>query len=230
MTLAVMIRWSEMRPASSTATFVTSVDEVDAKMSRRLLSRVGELTNCISPSESSMSASPTSTDDGAGPGQFTSPHTTRLSVQLAMSDAMTSLSSSTNSGTVAWIRRFVSDSGKTINGLMVSKDSDGLCRVKTKLLYHDDSDKFCSPMSLPQKHPLVVLLIRWYHLKLHHAGTPFLISKLRERFWICQARRAINRVIHKCPTCLRHSNKSFQTDPAVLPTMVIRCRLTEQQQ
>ena len=76
-----------MIPASSTATFVTSVDEVDAKMSRRLLSRVGELTSCISPSESSMSASPTSTDDGAGPGQFTSPHTTRLSVQLAMSDA-----------------------------------------------------------------------------------------------------------------------------------------------
>lgn len=44
-----------------------------------------------------------------------------------------------------------------------------------------------------------------------------MINKLRERFWICQARRAINRVVHKCPTCLRHSSKSFQTDPAVLP-------------
>lgn len=110
-----------------------------------------------------------------------------------------------------------SDSGKTINGLMVSTDSDGLYRVKTKLLYHDDSNNFCSPVLLPQKHPLVVLLIRWYHLKYHHAGTQFLINKLRERFWICQARRAINRVVHKCPTCLRHSSKSFQTDPAVLP-------------
>lgn len=110
-----------------------------------------------------------------------------------------------------------SDSSKTINGLMVSKDSDDLYRVKTKLLCHDDSDTFCSPVLLPQKHPLVVLLIRWYHLKYHHAGTQFLINELRERFWICQARRTISRVIHKCPTCLCHSNKCFQTDPAVLP-------------
>jgi len=54
-------------------------------------------------------------------------------------------------------------------------------------------------------------------VKHHHAGTQFLMSKLRERYWILRARRAINRVIHKCPTCLRHSAKSFQVDPATLP-------------
>lgn len=43
------------------------------------------------------------------------------------------------------------------------------------------------------------------------------MSTLRERFWILQSRKAINRVIHKCHTCLRHSGKSLQVDPATLP-------------
>jgi len=36
------------------------VDEVDAKTSSRLLSRIGEPTSCVSPSGLSISASPTS--------------------------------------------------------------------------------------------------------------------------------------------------------------------------
>ena len=72
-------------------------------------------------------------------------------------------------------------------------------------------------MLLPARHPLVTLLIRWYHVKYQHAGTQFLISTLREIFWILQSRRAINRVIHKCPTCLRYSGKSLRVDPATLP-------------
>ena len=54
-------------------------------------------------------------------------------------------------------------------------------------------------------------------MKYQHAGTQFLMSTLRERFWILQSRRAINRVIHKCPTCLRYSGKSLRVDPATLP-------------
>jgi len=45
----------------------------------------------------------------------------------------------------------------------------------------------------------------------------FLVSKIRERFWILCARREINRVIHKCVTCLRHSGRNYEVDPATLP-------------
>jgi len=101
--------------------------------------------------------------------------------------------------------------------LVVEKGSDELYHVKTKLTHNDDGGSFSFPVLLPSKHPLVTLLIRWYHVKYHHAGTQFLMSTLREKYWILQSRRAINRVIHKCPTCLRHSGRSFQVDPATLP-------------
>ena len=104
-----------------------------------------------------------------------------------------------------------------IRGLVVVKAADGLYRVKTKLTYRESVADFCLPVLLPSSHPIVTLLIRWCHVNHHHAGTQFLMSKLRERFWILRARRSINRVIHKCPTCLRHASKSFRVDPATLP-------------
>jgi len=104
-----------------------------------------------------------------------------------------------------------------IRGLVVAKAADGLYHVKTKLTHREEAGGFYFPVLLPSSHPLVMLLIQWYHVKHHHAGTQFLMSSLRERFWILRARRAINKVVHKCPTCLRHSGKSFQVDPATLP-------------
>ena len=86
--------------ASLIATLVTRVDEVDAMISSRLLSRVGEPTSCFSPSESSMSVIPTSTDNDMELGQFTSPHTLILSVQFTLSVVTISLTSSTNFGTL----------------------------------------------------------------------------------------------------------------------------------
>ena len=105
-----------------------------------------------------------------------------------------------------------------IRGLVVEKTADGLYHVKTKLTYGSDVAGFCSPVLLPSSHMLVTLLVRWYHVQHHHAGTQFLMSKLREKFWLLRGRRTINQVIHKCPTCLRHSGRNFQVDPATLPT------------
>jgi len=109
------------------------------------------------------------------------------------------------------------EQSEAIRGLVVARASDGLYHVKTRLTFAGEATEFSFPVLLPSGHPLVILLIRWYHVKHHHAGTQFLMSRLREKFWILQARRTINRVIHKCPTCLRHSSKSFQVDPATLP-------------
>ena len=103
-----------------------------------------------------------------------------------------------------------------IHGLRVEKSDDGLYHVKTRLtLQHED--EFGFPVLLPSKHRLTEMLIQWYHLENHHAGTQFLMSKIRERFWILQTRRTITRCVHKCVKCLRHSSKSFQAEPSVLP-------------
>lgn len=110
---------------------------------------------------------------------------------------------------------FVEKSG-TIQGLRVQKADDDLYHVKTKLTHHD-TEGFRFPIILPSRHPLIDLLIREYHLNNNHAGTQFLISKIRERFWILHTRRTIDRVIRSCIVCLRHNSKSFQTEAATLP-------------
>ena len=109
-------------------------------------------------------------------------------------------------------------SGHIIRGLVVEKASDALYHVKTRLTVRDDVGCFHFPVLLPSRHPVVTLLITWYHVKYQHAGAQFLMSKLRERYWILQSRKAISRVIHKCTVCLRHSGRSFTVDPATLPT------------
>ena len=114
-------------------------------------------------------------------------------------------------------QEFVSQN-KATKGLVIEMGKDGLYHVKTKLTHKDDVGGFRFPVLLQSSHPMIMLLIRWYHVKYRHAGAQFLMGKLRERFWILQSRRAINRVIYKCPTCLRHSQRSFQVDPAALPS------------
>ena len=104
-----------------------------------------------------------------------------------------------------------------IKGVMVTRAADGLYHVKTKLMHREEADGFCFPVLLPPRHPLVTQLIEWYHLQYQHAGTQFLLSKIRERFWILCARRETNRVIHKCVICLRHSGRNYEVDPATLP-------------
>jgi hypothetical protein len=107
---------------------------------------------------------------------------------------------------------------QTINGLEVEKSIDGVFRVRTKLTHSEEAPDFRLPVLLPNKHPLVTSLIQWYHVKHCHAGTQLLMSKLRETVWILRARQEVNKVLHKCPNCLRHSQKGFIVNPAPLPT------------
>ena len=108
----------------------------------------------------------------------------------------------------------------SIHGLRVARDADGLFRFKTKLTYQNH-ERLCFPILLPANHPLTEALIKWYHLENYHAGAQFMMSKIRERFWILRARKTINCVVRKCPSCIRHSGKSFQTEPSAIPA----CRI-----
>ena len=102
---------------------------------------------------------------------------------------------------------FIEKDGK-IRGLSVQKAKDGLYHVKTKLT-HQDLEGFRFPVLMPSKHQLTELLIQSYHREFRHAGTQFLMCKIREKFWILSTRKTINRITRKCQICLRHSSKSF---------------------
>ncbi|XP_021965025.1 uncharacterized protein LOC110860286 [Folsomia candida] len=105
---------------------------------------------------------------------------------------------------------------KIVWGLPVEK-TERLYRVTTKLTHVKEEWNFKRPILLPKNNPLVVQLVEELHRTYCHAGVQYLMGKLREKFWIPQARRTIRSILHKCVTCRRWDAKKTEVDPAALP-------------
>ncbi|UYV70955.1 hypothetical protein LAZ67_8001243 [Cordylochernes scorpioides] len=78
-------------------------------------------------------------------------------------------------------------------------------------------EEFRKPVLLPCDHPITEQLIRETHSNNCHAGVHFLLSKLREKFWILKARKTIKRVVRGCIICRRHAEKANTIPCAPLP-------------
>ncbi|UYV75888.1 hypothetical protein LAZ67_13001681 [Cordylochernes scorpioides] len=81
-----------------------------------------------------------------------------------------------------------------ISHLKSEVQSDGLMSIETKLLYDQSPEEFRKPVLLPCDNPITEQLIRETHSNNCHAGVHFLLSKLREKFWILKAKKTIKRV------------------------------------
>ncbi len=106
---------------------------------------------------------------------------------------------------------------KFIAGLKVEKNEDGMYYVVTKLLYREDTGRFKKPLLLPCIHPDVEKLIYEEHIRYGHAGAHFIVNKLRERFWIIHAKKAVKSVVKKCTTCIRFARHPVTVPIAPLP-------------
>ncbi|CAL8083424.1 unnamed protein product [Orchesella dallaii] len=104
-----------------------------------------------------------------------------------------------------------------LKGLEVIEDDWGILRVKTRLTCRDDPINFKYPMILPKRGNAVEQLIREAHQNYCQAGAGFLVTKLRQKYWILKARHTVKRVISKCPRCRRYSAKPVIPEAAPLP-------------
>ncbi|UYV84589.1 hypothetical protein LAZ67_X002734 [Cordylochernes scorpioides] len=55
------------------------------------------------------------------------------------------------------------------------------------------------------------------HIKNGHTGVQFILSTLREKFWIIRRRKTIKKIISKCIVCKRFKEKALQRPMAALP-------------
>ena len=80
-------------------------------------------------------------------------------------------------------------------------DETGLLRVGGRLRRSSgiEFDGKC-PIILPKASSLTELLVRHTHL-IGHVGKNFVITKIRERFWIFGLKRLANRIVSKCVHC-----------------------------
>ncbi|XP_062700072.1 uncharacterized protein LOC134284801 [Aedes albopictus] len=59
------------------------------------------------------------------------------------------------------------------------------------------------PIILPNKDPIVRLLIQQMHVELHHVGQIGLMNAMRQRYWLVNARSTIRLVTRRCVKCFR---------------------------
>ena len=64
------------------------------------------------------------------------------------------------------------------------------------------------PPILPGKHELTRKIITAFHESLHHLGTDFVLTQIRQYFWLTNGREAVKRVKRDCAKCRRYRPKA----------------------
>ncbi|BES90775.1 Pao retrotransposon peptidase [Nesidiocoris tenuis] len=96
-------------------------------------------------------------------------------------------------------------------------DTQGILRVGGRLRNSNLPDDSKNPALLPAKHPTTTLLIQWAHRCSLHVGPNGTLAKLRQRYWICNGRNVVRRVLDQCVQCRRVNPRPYQPIMGDLP-------------
>lgn len=108
---------------------------------------------------------------------------------------------------------------KCLKNIIFYTDNEGVLRIQSKIILSEEYPEcFSRPIVLPNKHELVDKLIEYVHNTSGHVGVQTTLCQIREKFWIIRGRRAVQRVISKCVTCLKLKAKPVKVVAAPLPT------------
>ena len=71
-----------------------------------------------------------------------------------------------------------------------------------------------NPILLPKKHALTTLIIERCHSAVLHGGVGETLCKVREKFWVPQARQIIKTILNRCYVCKRLEGHRFPLPPS----------------
>ncbi|GBM79843.1 hypothetical protein AVEN_136500-1 [Araneus ventricosus] len=112
---------------------------------------------------------------------------------------------------------FQGEDEKKYKFLSIYKGTDGLLRVKTKIVHRKDTENFRNPVHLPLEHEVVSRLIRFHHEKKSHCVVQNFINILRESYWILRGRKSVRSVISSFVIYKRYSSEKLECVTAHLP-------------
>ena len=94
---------------------------------------------------------------------------------------------------------------------------DGLLRVGGRLGLASEPFDSKHQIILPKNDHVSNLLVEHYHQISGHSGKEYVLSLLRERFWIVKAGSAVRRVLSRCVSCRRRQGPGCEQKMADLP-------------
>ncbi|GBM45657.1 hypothetical protein AVEN_237900-1 [Araneus ventricosus] len=98
---------------------------------------------------------------------------------------------------------FPNNTKSLLSQMQTLVDSNGVIRIKLKLIMRKDIESLRYPIVLPSKHSIMMKLILGKFLELCHAGVQTVMSTLREKYWILKSRKTVMRVLGECIICKR---------------------------
>lgn len=78
------------------------------------------------------------------------------------------------------------------------------------------------PILLPRECEYTTRVIRETHEKSYHVGIPHTLSILRQKYWIPKGRAQVQKVVRRCPQCVKHGGGPYKlpATPALPPERV----------
>ena len=95
--------------------------------------------------------------------------------------------------------------------------SEGLLRIGGRLGYAPISDEARHQIILPKRHHVVDLIVRYFHEIYGHSGIEYVLSIIRQRFWIVKGRPTIRRILNTCFSCRKRQAPVQEQKMAHLP-------------
>ncbi|GFU69044.1 integrase catalytic domain-containing protein [Trichonephila clavipes] len=117
---------------------------------------------------------------------------------------------------------FSNDTKSLVSQMQTLVDSDGIIRIKSKIIMRKDVESIRYPIVLPSRHPIVTKLIIQKHIELLYAGVQTVMSALRENYWILKSRKTVRRVLSECIICKRFTVRPLTTLSPPLPEDRVR--------
>ncbi len=94
---------------------------------------------------------------------------------------------------------------------------NGILRVGGRLSKMAMPTEQKHPAILPKNHHVSKLLLQHIHLEVGHSGRNFMLSQLRQRYWIPCANSLSRKVIRECITCRRTNSSAGEQKMGDLP-------------
>ena len=92
---------------------------------------------------------------------------------------------------------------------------DNLIRVGGRIDNSDLSHDSKYPVILTKNMPVSELILKDFHVKFGHAGRQFVLTKLREKYWLVSASSFVRKSLYNCLTCrhnFRRPEKQLKAD------------------
>ena len=89
-------------------------------------------------------------------------------------------------------------------------DDDNLIRCEGRLKNAPLPYETKTPYLISRYHQVATLIVKHFHESLPHISVKEIITKLRQKYWICRGRNFVRKILRNCNLCRKYKGPPYQ--------------------